>query len=155
MVAEGLVGTARALIPTGRGRPRQADLRRAVSTAYYAAFHRLAQCCADLLVGVGPRRGSPEWNRVYRALTHQGPRWACDRDAVRSLDEEARTLARVCADLKLPREKADYDPSARFTKSDVEGYVETVEAALQQFRNVPRDGQRALAVSLLFRRRQS
>ena len=30
-----------------RGRPRQADLCRAVSTAYYALFHTLAGCGAD------------------------------------------------------------------------------------------------------------
>ena len=33
------------------GRPRQAELRRAVSAAYYALFHTLANSCADLLVG--------------------------------------------------------------------------------------------------------
>ena len=31
---------------SGRGRPRQAELRRAVSTAYYAMFHALALTAA-------------------------------------------------------------------------------------------------------------
>lgn len=34
-----------------RGRPRQADLRRAISAAYYALFHALCRCCADTLAG--------------------------------------------------------------------------------------------------------
>ncbi len=34
-----------------RGHPRQAELRRAVSTAYYAMFHSLARCGADLVAG--------------------------------------------------------------------------------------------------------
>ena len=33
---------ARGAIGGGRGRPRQAELRRAISAAYYALFHTLA-----------------------------------------------------------------------------------------------------------------
>jgi len=34
-----------------RGRPREANLSRAVSATYYALFHALATCCADMLAG--------------------------------------------------------------------------------------------------------
>ena len=47
-IAEGL---ARGALSSGRGRPRQAELRRAVSAAYYALFHTLALCGASTLVG--------------------------------------------------------------------------------------------------------
>ena len=36
---------------SSRGRPGQVELRRAVSSVYYALFHALANSCADLLVG--------------------------------------------------------------------------------------------------------
>ncbi len=37
--AEPLILQANQLLSQGRGRPNQADLRRAVSNAYYALFH--------------------------------------------------------------------------------------------------------------------
>ena len=40
---------------SSRGRPGQVELRRAVSSVYYALFHALANSCADLLVGRRPR----------------------------------------------------------------------------------------------------
>ena len=42
---------ATGVVGCGKGRPREAELRRTVSTAYYALFHTLARSGADLLVG--------------------------------------------------------------------------------------------------------
>jgi len=37
-------------------KPRQSDLERALSTAYYAMFHAMCRNCADCLIGtVGTR----------------------------------------------------------------------------------------------------
>ena len=36
------------------GNPRDDELRRAISTAYYALFHSLAASCADTLIGTNP-----------------------------------------------------------------------------------------------------
>lgn len=44
---------ASGVVSGSRGRPRQAELRRAMSAAYYALFHALAYCCADRLAGSG------------------------------------------------------------------------------------------------------
>ena len=44
-----LIETARRLTASGAAPPTQADLRRAVSTAYYGLFHCLAGTAADLL----------------------------------------------------------------------------------------------------------
>lgn len=41
-----------------QGAPRQANLRRALSTAYYALFHCLARCAADTVVGALKARRS-------------------------------------------------------------------------------------------------
>ena len=56
----------------GIGRPVQAELRRAVSATYYALFHALARCCANMLVGVATpaSRSQQAWTQVYRALEH-------------------------------------------------------------------------------------
>ena len=59
---------------------RQADLRRAVSTAYYALFHGLAETAADRLVGATPpARRYLAWSRVYRDLNHTSAKKACVR----------------------------------------------------------------------------
>ena len=49
--SDDLAQTAADLLNTGLGRPRQSNLRRAISTVYYAMFHCLAKCCADTIVG--------------------------------------------------------------------------------------------------------
>ena len=51
MAPEHLLQMAIGLAEANTGRPRRADLCRAVSTAYYAMFHCLAHTCADSLAG--------------------------------------------------------------------------------------------------------
>ena len=155
MIARDLIETARSLVPEGRGRPRQADLRRAVSTTYYATFHRLAQCCADRLVGTGPAQQTLAWNRVYRALSHSACARAQSANGVKSLPPDVRNLTRVVTDLKSRRHSADYDPSARFTKSGVSRDMQTAVVAMDRFDRAGIDDQRALAVFLLFRERSA
>lgn len=65
-----LLETARKLANANQRRPKQADLRRAVSTAYYAVFHALAHECADRFIGTGDQRSEAAWTQVYRALEH-------------------------------------------------------------------------------------
>ena len=65
---DGLVGTARRLATSGaKGKPRQSDLRRAISTAYYALFHALAKDGADLFVGAAAAHPIAEWARPENA----------------------------------------------------------------------------------------
>lgn len=51
MSSRDLIEAARLLAEPGPGRPTQARLRRAVSTACYAMFHCLAATVADLFIG--------------------------------------------------------------------------------------------------------
>ena len=44
-----MIVTARKLASASLKKPRQADLRRAISTAYYALFHAMAKDAADML----------------------------------------------------------------------------------------------------------
>ena len=69
----GLLTTARKLARANPRKPSQADLKRAISTAYYAVFHVLAKQCADAFAGSGPGRSDKAWNQVYRALEHEEP----------------------------------------------------------------------------------
>lgn len=56
MTPHDLVAAAQDLVGDGKGAPRQANLRRAISTAYYDLFHCLAECCADALAAQCPDR---------------------------------------------------------------------------------------------------
>ena len=70
----------RLLTPTRPGFSRQADLRRAISNAYYALFHFVMRAVADEFVGARQRR-SARYALVYRSIDHR---------ALRDLSVEAR-----------------------------------------------------------------
>ena len=50
-MSQDLLATARRLAKASPQKPRQSDLKRAISTAYYALFHAMARNAADMLVG--------------------------------------------------------------------------------------------------------
>ena len=52
------------------GQPSQEALRRAVSTAYYAMFHALANSNADLIAGPRTPANQSNWTAIYRSLRH-------------------------------------------------------------------------------------
>ena len=63
---EGLLEAAHHLVPAGRGRPRAPRLRRAISTAYYAAFTALTQEVAHHYPG------SAAQHAIRRLVSHHG-----------------------------------------------------------------------------------
>ncbi len=136
----------------GRGRPRQANLRRAVSTAYYAMFHCLAAICADLLVGgEGSERSEPAWRQVYRALEHGAARQRCNRAAmIQKFPAEIQDFAEKFVLMQRRRHQADYDPEARYDKDAVLQDIIAVAEAIAKLRQVPVKDRRAFAVYLLF-----
>ena len=76
---EDLIAIARVLaagaVSPQTGRPRRAELNRAVSTIYYAAFHTLANNNANTLIGSGSQaRSDPAWELAYRTIDHRSAR---------------------------------------------------------------------------------
>ena len=136
------------------GRPRQAVLRRAVSTAYYAMFHALCLSNAETLVGASPTgHNASLWVDTYRTLDH---RVAKNRLGQRSqLPQEiaVRNFARVFGSLQEQRIRADYDPQARFARSEVLNLIARAEAATGAFCATSAQTRRSLAVYLLVRTR--
>lgn len=153
-----LIATARALADTGRrGRPRQTDLRRAVSTAYYALFHCLAACCADLLVGgSGADRSATAWERTYRALEHGVARQRCRAaTTTRDFPPSLRHFAAVFVDMQGKRHQADYAATGNFPKHIVLQDISGVAEAIAKFQQVPARDRRAFAVYLLLNLRNN
>ena len=148
-----LIQTARRHAEPGAEPPTQADLRRAVSTAYYAQFHCLAGTAADLLAGTSP--DSPEWLQVYRALEHDKARRACRQQAVmRTFPMEIRNFAEAFDALQKARQHADYAPEGEYSKPDVLATINTAEDAIVEFEQAGARHRRSFAVHVLFKWRQ-
>ena len=151
-----LLRTAYALLsPAKSGRPTQASLRRATSSAYYALFHCLARECADLLIGgSGSDRSDAAWRVVYRALEHGPAKTKCrKREMTRKFPEEVRSFANAFAELQEKRHSVDYDPFVQFTKSDASTDIATVELAITAFKSAPVKDRRAFCAYTLFKDR--
>ena len=144
------IRTARDLTTTSSRRPRQANLRRAVSTTYYAMFHCLAGSCADLIVGgAGASRSKHAWRQTYRALDHRTSRKRCESQDIRQFPVEIRDFANVFVDLQKKRHRADYDPYAVFSKLEVVQGIQEAEKIIGDFVRAPRKDRRAFAVYVL------
>ena len=138
-----------------RGRPRQAELRRAISTAYYAMFHALANDCADLLVGGRlSTRTRKAWGQTYRALDHRQVRKQCtERRPKRVLirfPQGVQDFAIQFVRMQDLRHLADYDPIVRFARAEVSILIEQTKAAITQLKQADRSDRRAFAAFVLF-----
>ena len=149
-----LIQTARRLTESGAPQPTQADLRRAVGTAYYALFHCLAADAADLLTGASP--GSPEWHQVYRALEHGKARGACQQHgALRAFPMDIRRFAEAFVELQKARQQADYAHEGQYSRLRVLAMIDAAEDAIVQFEQAEARHRRSFAVHVLFKRRRA
>ena len=149
-LADGFLGTARRLIPQGQTRPNQARMRRSVSSSYYAMFHALARLCADSLVGTqSARRSNKAWVEVYRGLGHSDSLKMCKRAHEKNFPQSIKDFADAFQQLQVERHRADYDPTARFSKDDAVKYVNMAETAMAALGDVPMLDKKAFAAWVL------
>lgn len=116
-----LIETAKDLVRSKKGKPTQANLRRAVSTTYYALFHCLARTAADLLVGATrASRSDAAWTQAYRALDHGFAKGKCSNGSVMGTFPTAiREFGEEFVAMQLKRHAADYAPDDTYYKSAV------------------------------------
>lgn len=146
-----------------RGRPLETDLRRAISTAYYALFHCLANCCADTIVGgTGSNRSGTAWNQAYRALDHGLTRRRCvSRSGIARFPPDIQKFADFFVLMQAMRHLADYDPDAKdapiwpLSRSAIIGIINDVEDVIRRFNQAPIADRRAFAVYVLLSVRNS
>ena len=141
------------MLNTGLGRPRQSNLRRAISTVYYAMFHCLAKCCADTIVGGrGATRSAKAWTQAYRALDHGKAKNRCaNQKTLKAFPKPIADFAYQFVALQRKRHKADYAPAERYTttKTEVIRDLDNARGLIQGFEGVDRKHRRAFAVYLL------
>ena len=146
------IDTARDLAASNpRGRPRKTNLRRAVSTTYYALFHCMAKSGADLIVGgSGADRSRPAWRQTYRAIEHGLVRQRCEKlNIISKFPIEIQDFASLFVAMQQKRHNADYDPDANFFKSEVLEMISGAAAAIDGFQKSRPKDRRAFAVYVL------
>lgn len=148
-----LIVTARRLARANPSKPRQADLKRAISTAYYATFHALAGLCADLFIGTGGDRSRPAWRQVYRALEHGFAKNACSQAVNLGFPPGVQNFANSFVRLQEERHRADYDPDARYSRAETQLLIANADQAISGLRRSARPDLRAFSALVLLKRR--
>jgi len=147
-----LLDTARKLTRSA-SKPRQTDLKRAVSTTYYAMFNFLARECADLFIGTGAARKSLPWVQVHRALEHGLAKNGCGQVRALGFPIKIVRFADLFVSMQEVRHSADYDPWSRYTRTEVVGLIGTVDQTIKDFKSSLRPDRLAFATLVLLRKR--
>ena len=144
-----LLEQAAGLAASGAGRPRSADLRRAVSGAYYAVFHhRVRSATERALSKAGDARGARALlsrgysHEAFRGISqHFGGGVGCWPPWMRGVIEdtgftvppELRESCRLFVALQDRRHAADYDPAWQPDRTLALATVEEARRAISRF----------------------
>lgn len=151
-----LIATARRTVgQSGRRRPRQSDLKRAMSTAYYAVFHQICWTIADSFIGgQSAQRSTPAWRQAYRSLDHGFAKSQClNRSVVSQFPQAIQDFANAFVELQIERHAADYDPLHRVVRSEVKAEIDRAEQVIKDFKNEPTKDRRAFAAWVTLKNR--
>lgn len=149
------------ITPPQAGPPRQVDLRRAISSAYYGLFHFVLRSAADEFVGV-TKRTTARYVLVYRRIDHRNLREIC-AEAKRAtptarfaiytpangFGSNIQAFATAAIELQEKRHRADYNPQPRFRTSDAQLAVRTARSAVRRFGHASSARRKAFLTLLL------
>jgi uncharacterized protein (UPF0332 family) len=123
-------------------RPRQSNLRRAVSSAYYAVFHFLVDQACRSLLGSNAGRTSLR-NILSRGFEHGQmkelsksfasgtlPLWMRKTAPELTIPADLRFIAETFVMLQEQRHKADYNLSVRLARSETEELIASAREAI-------------------------
>lgn len=147
--------------PPPAGPPRQVDLRRAISSAYYGLFHFTLASLADEFVGV-TQRATARYVLVYRGVDHRTLKEICfevqkpnppQRYApyfpANGFGANIQAFATAAIDLQEKRHRADYNPEPRFRTSDARLAIGTARSAIKRFGRASDERRKAFLTLLL------
>ncbi len=122
--------------------PSDAQLRRAVSTAYYAVFHKILRLAAVRFVG-GTQSHTAAYRLLYRGFDHSRVNEVCEgidkplmnkafRDSLgrAAVSPGMRDFASAFRFLRDERQRADYDPAYRLKPIPVNEVIQLAETAM-------------------------
>jgi hypothetical protein len=150
------------LITIQVGPPRQVDIRRAISAAYYATFHATITAAADQFIGA-THRDTSRYGLVCRSVSHAWLRDLCREVQKPTLSNRFKphapsngfganitAFAAAVVELQEKRHAADYDVMIRMNKSDAVLAISTAKAALRRFDKASKARRLAYLSVLLF-----
>jgi len=150
------------LITPQTGRPRQVDIRRAISAAYYAIFHGAITAAADQFVGM-TNRDESRYGLLYRSVDHKWLRELCKEVQKSTPSSNFRpytppggfgadiaAFAAAVVALQVKRHTADYDVTVRMNRSDAVLAIAEARAALGRFDRASQQQRLAFLSLLLF-----
>lgn len=145
--------------------PNDAQLRRAVSTIYYALFHKILREAAARFMGSGSE-SSAAYSLLYRSFDHRHMKTICEQLNVPTMKKAMQTslhrtavsaamrnFARIFLVLQEQRHQADYDPRTAFESSEVSNLIDMAELAIRAFNNAPPAEQADILALLMVRPR--
>ena len=146
------------LVHKERTNPKQASLRRAVSTAYYALFHLLI---SESIANWSQRELRED---LSRAFDHGTMRAASDRICNPSvfpfhgenpvIVDQLRSVAKAFTELQRKRHRADYDGKEPWAKSEALIQVDRAGLAFSDWKAIRQERiAQAYLVSLLVKHR--
>ena len=145
-----LLAQARSLATSDPNRPKQANLRRAVSSAYYALFHFLTEEAAKNFIGAG-QQDRMRRDLARRAVAHTRLKDVCQeflkpkpRDLLKPYWPSTGTpgsndMGTVCdnlMNLQVLRHIADYDFSVSVSRSQALDACEKTKEAMDSWNKV-------------------
>lgn len=138
-----LLDQARHLANRERRRPRQASLRKAISTAYYAVYHLLVAEATQILIRKAELR-----NRFARAFEHANLKSASrafsnpqgnqltNLTGGTPIPSDLEVVANSVIDLQEARHEADYNIGQRFSRLEANNLIDQATAAFQAWQRV-------------------
>lgn len=145
-----LLEQARFLAKREPRKPKQASLRRAVSSAYYALFHYLGEECSGVILGVTADKRELR-NLSRRALVHGKMNSLCSQfsgggqvsplllgfwSPLNVGATRIVALATHFRSLQEERHRADYDVSTTFTRADALSACDLADEAMTAWEDV-------------------
>jgi uncharacterized protein (UPF0332 family) len=144
-LADDLLRQAYHLAQVDRRRPAQANLRRAISSAYYSVFHELSMAGASLAARGSGR--SQHQTLVRRSFQHGRMADVCrsfgrQTDWTRLAGAEPSAALGEVADsfvlLQQNRHDADYDLDTSFTRAETKALIELADVTISSWRRIRR-----------------
>jgi hypothetical protein len=140
-----LLEQAQVLTTTDTRRPRQVNLRRAVSAAYYALSHLLVAEATRLYVRddwelaakLGRTFNHGEMSEASRGFANSQVPSALQPVGIPGFPSvDLKLVAEAFVSLQQHRHAADYDLARTFTREQVNGFIEQVESAFAAWNRI-------------------
>jgi uncharacterized protein (UPF0332 family) len=135
-----LLDQASCLANLEKRRPRQASLRRAVSTAYYALFHLLTSAA------VANWKKPRQRHALARVFEHANMHEACKKTNDKAFPNpnhpnvrHLKRIANTFMQLQQHRHTADYDNSKCWTRTEVLTHIELARDAFETWEIISKD----------------